>query len=470
MGLRSKMFLQHTLTITMLLTAMYFIVNYTLSKSMIERDTQTLSQYSALHRIEAIKLVDDKKIKIEQLFTGIYAPFIASHLASNSNFQVQLFAPDETIVGSSDKENLLKRNDITTALTGKTTTMITEGTGTKYLIYSAPFVYEGKIVGGFRYLLDLNQHEQTLDQMRIWFIGVACGCLLVAMLASYSFSFILMKPLHALQRALKRVSIGDFSQKIVINSKDEVGELTKDFNHMSDALQHHIAMLHQEQGKQKAFYDNMTHELKTPLTSIIGFSDLIAKQNQVIDIRTSNQYIRRESTRLLNMVEDLLQSSLNENEAWSIKPEHVDLAVVTIDSLQILDPTIQKSSITTTVIGESCYVYLDPLRMQQVLFNVIDNAIKHSECTHILIELKETEQHGTISIKDNGIGISSEEQAALFLPSDQKYPRTISEHSHGLGLPLVKQLMELQGGNIIVVSTEGQGTEVKLIFNKFFTM
>lgn len=101
MGLRNKMFIQHAVTIVMLLTAMFFIVNYTLNQSMIKRDTQTLSQYFGLHRIEALKIVSDQKINIEQLFSGKYAPFIASHLASNSNFQVQLFALDETIVGSS---------------------------------------------------------------------------------------------------------------------------------------------------------------------------------------------------------------------------------------------------------------------------------------------------------------------------------------------------------------------------------
>lgn len=80
MGLRNKLFLQHTVTIIMLLTAMYFIVNYTISKSMIERDIRTLSQYNTLHRIEALKIVNDKRISIEQLFSGTYAPLIASHL------------------------------------------------------------------------------------------------------------------------------------------------------------------------------------------------------------------------------------------------------------------------------------------------------------------------------------------------------------------------------------------------------
>ncbi|NOU93020.1 HAMP domain-containing protein [Paenibacillus sp. LMG 31456] len=466
MGLRNKLFLQHTVTIIMLLTAMYFIVNYTLSKSMIERDTQTLSQYFALHRIEALKIVNDKKINIEQLFSGAYAPLIASHLAANSNFQVQLFALDGTIVGNSgDKENLLKRSDIETVLTGQTATVITEAADTQYLIYSAPFWYEGKIVGGFRYLLDLNQHVQTQTQMRYWFIGVALVCLLISLLASYSFFSILMKPLQDLQQALRLVSIGNFSKKIVVNSHDEVRELAADFNHMSDALQQHIELLHYEQGKQKTFYDNMTHELKTPLTSIIGFSDLIAKMDQLDDIRTCNIYIRKESDRLLNMVEDLLQTSLKGNEAWRVKLEQVDLASILTDSLRILEPTIQKSSIITTLQAEPCEVYLDPKLTQQVLFNVIDNAIRHGECTHLHISLESYEGQGQVRIVDNGKGIAEQARQTLFLPSEYKQDRIISAQSHGLGLPLCKQFMELQGGSILIISQEGKGTEVQLRFN-----
>ena len=425
-----------------------------------------MSQYYALHRIEALKIVNDKKISIDQLFSGTYAPLIASHLAANSNFQVQLFGPEGTIIGDSgNKEDLIKRSDIDAALAGQTATVITEGENSKILIYASPFTFEGKIVGGFRYLLDLNKHEQTLSEMRSWFIGVALGCLLIALLASYSFSFFIMRPLHALQQALKLVTIGDFSRKIVVSSQDEVRELADDFNQMSEALQEHIQLLHYEQSKQKNFYDNVTHELKTPLTSIIGFSDLIDKMERIDDIRTCNVYIRKESTRLLQMVEELLQSSLKGDEAWRVQPERTDLAAILTDSLRILEPTLHKSSITTNLQVESCEVYIDPKRTQQVLFNVIDNAIKHSECTHLDIRLEQQEYHCLVHITDNGKGINEQDTAALFLPSEQKQNRPISTHSHGLGLLLCKQLMQLQGGDITVHSREGVGTEVILRFH-----
>ncbi|WP_079912655.1 HAMP domain-containing sensor histidine kinase [Paenibacillus sp. 32352] len=467
MRLRNKFFIQHMITIIMLLAAMYVVINYTLSKSMIERDTQTLSQYYSLHRIEALKIVNDKKISIEQLFSGAYAPLIASHLAANSNFQVQLFDSEGTIVGDSgNREDLIKRSDIDAALEGQTASVITEVEGMKLLIYASPFSYGSNIVGGFRYLLDLKQHDQTLTEMRSWFIGVALGCLLIALLASYSFSLFIMKPLHALQQALKRVAVGDFSRKIVVRSHDEVRELANDFNQMSQALQEHIELLHYEQGKQKTFYDNVTHELKTPLTSIIGFSDLIDKLDRVDDIRNCNVYIRKESTRLLQMVEDLLQSSLKGDEAWRIQLEHADLAVVLTDSLRIVEPTLQKSMIGTTLASEACPAYFDPKRTQQVLFNLIDNAIKHSECTQLSIELESDNEAGSciIRIADNGRGMTEQEVHALFLPAEQKEPRPVTRHSHGLGLLLCKQLMELQGGSIDVRSCPGEGTIVQLHF------
>lgn len=465
MRLRNKLFIQHTITIVMLLAAMYVVVNYTLSKSMIERDTQTLSQYYSLHRIEALKIVNDKKITIEQLFSGTYSPLIASHLAANSNFQVQLFDAEGTIVGDSgNKEDLIKRGDIEAALEGQTTTVVTEGESGKMLIYASPFAYEGKIVGGFRYLLDLNQHERMQAEMRSWFIGVALGCLLIALLASYSFSFFIMKPLHALQQALKLVAVGDFSRKIVVRSQDEVRELADDFNQMSEALQEHIELLHYEQGKQKKFYDNVTHELKTPLTSIIGFSELIGKMERIDDIRICNVHIRKESTRLLQMVEELLQSSLKGDEAWRVQLECIDLAAVLADSLRILEPTLQKSSITTVVHAESCEAYADPQRTRQVLFNVIDNAIKHSECTQLYIRLESRNGQCSVRVADNGKGMSEQSLQELFLPPEQKEQRPITPKSHGLGLLLCRQLMELQGGSISVHSRESQGMDVELVF------
>ncbi|MGG1519478.1 HAMP domain-containing sensor histidine kinase [Paenibacillus oryzisoli] len=468
MRLRNKLFFQHAITIVMLLAAMYVVVNYTLSKSMIDRDTQTLGQYYGLHRIETLKIVNDKKITMEQLFSGSYAPFMASHLAANNNFQVQLFDASGTITGDSgNKEDLIKRSDIDAALKGDTATVITESERGKILIYASPFLYEGKIIGGFRYLLELNQHEQTLADMRRWFIGVAMGCLLLALLASYSYSYYIMQPLFALQQALRRVAIGDFSRKIKVSSRDEVRRLADDFNRMSEALQEHIELLHLEQGKQKKFYDNVTHELKTPLTSIIGFSDLIDKLEKVEDIRNCNGYIRKESAKLLQMVEELLQSSLKGEEAWRVQLQRTDLTAVLTDSLRILEPTLQKSSISTALQAEPCEVYLDPARTQQVIFNVIDNAIKHSKCTHLTLTLDTVAARaGTclLRIADNGQGMSEADAAELFLPAEEKPSRPVTANSHGLGLLLSKQLMELQGGDIAVSTRLGVGTVVELTF------
>ncbi|MCR8644365.1 HAMP domain-containing histidine kinase [Paenibacillus sp. N1-5-1-14] len=469
MRLRNKFFIQHMITIIMLLAAMYVVINYTMSKSMIERDTQTLSQYYSLHRIEALRIVSDKKITIEELFSGAYAPHIASHLASNSNFQVQLFDREGTIIGdSSSKEDLMKRNDIDSALQGHIATVITEGEGAKVLIYASPFSYEGKIVGGFRYLLNLDQHEHTLRDMQTWFIGVALGCLLIALLASYSFSFFIMKPLHALQHALKRVAVGDFSRKIKVRSHDEVRELADDFNTMSVALQEHIELLHLEQGKQKKFYDNVTHELKTPLTSIIGFSELIDKLDRIEDIHNCNVYIRKESTRLLQMVEELLRSSLKGDEAWRMHLEASNLAFIVSDSIRILEPTLRKSAIETTCSLVECEAVIDSKRTQQVLFNVIDNAIKHSECTLLNISIEQHDETSTciIRIEDNGQGMSERCVRQLFIPIEDKEPRSITARSHGLGLLLCKQLMDLQGGRIEISSRKGHGTVVELHFNK----
>jgi two-component system sensor histidine kinase ArlS len=235
---------------------------------------------------------------------------------------------------------------------------------------------------------------------------------------------------------------------------------------MSDALLHHVALLEYEQNKQKKFYDNMTHELKTPLTSIIGFSSLIDKLQPNDDIRESNAYIRKESTRLLHMVEQLLHTSLTKEDNWNIRCTYIDLGEITEECLHILQPTILKSSIKLTISKQSSIVYIDAARTQQVIFNIIDNALKHSECSALHVELREDALHGIITIVDNGKGMSQEMLATIF-KHNSKNARTISANSHGLGLPLVKELMERQGGYISINSEPNNGTKVMLFFSKY---
>ncbi|MMZ65582.1 Sensor protein ZraS [compost metagenome] len=170
------------------------------------------------------------------------------------------------------------------------------------------------------------------------------------------------------------------------------------------------------------------------------------------------------------MVEELLQTSLKGEEEWRIKMEPADLKTLVTESLNILLPTIQKSHITSTVRGSASEVYVDWTRTQQVLFNIIGNVIKHSECTHLEIKLADQGQYSTIRVKDNGKGIPEDQLSTLFLPSSERADREISSETHGLGLPLVKQFMELQGGAITIQSHEGVGTEVLLKFNRHLQM
>lgn len=220
---------------------------------------------------------------------------------------------------------------------------------------------------------------------------------------------------------------------------------------------------------RREFSANVSHELKTPLTAISGFAEII--QAGIVrekDIPEFAGKIYSEAQRLIQLVEDTIKvSQLDEGEV-PYEPESVDLYAISREVFQNLKEAAQKKNVHLYLDGERMiYCTVRPI-LEEVLYNLCDNAVKYNrEDGTVSIHLREDKEKVTITVKDTGIGIPGEDQERVF----ERFYRVDKSHcaaieGTGLGLSIVKHGVAFLGGTVELSSEEGKGTEITVILPK----
>ncbi len=234
---------------------------------------------------------------------------------------------------------------------------------------------------------------------------------------------------------------------------------------------HDITELKKLEQMRKDFVANVSHELKTPITSVKGFTETLldgAAEDEALRKQFLN-IIWDESERLQNLIQDLLDLSKIEQSEFQLNWQRVDLSMLADDVVVMLKGKAEQKGISLTKVTEgSSTIEGDPLRIKQVMINLINNAIMYTpQGGRININVTETDEKVIFGVKDTGIGISKQEVSRVF-ERFYRVDRARSRNSGGtgLGLAIVKHIVEAHHGEIIVDSEVGKGTLFAIRFNK----
>ncbi len=285
--------------------------------------------------------------------------------------------------------------------------------------------------------------------------------LLLSALVMLGVSMLLTRPLRRLSAATRRIAEGNYNERMRIKGNDEIAEFALDFNAMTDAVEDKIYALENTARQREDFVASFAHELKTPLTSIIGYADMLrSKQMQPEEMFLSSNYIFTEGKRLEALSLKLLELMVLDRHEFEKRRVNPRVFIEEIEGLLL--PIMEQNGLVLETEAQNSIVMLEPDLFKTLIVNLIDNARKASEPGSVI------ELYGRIDgrdyvfcVRDHGRGIPSDEIRKIteaFYMVDKSRAR--AQNGAGLGLALCDKIARLHGTRLEFKSIEGKGTLV----------
>ncbi len=282
--------------------------------------------------------------------------------------------------------------------------------------------------------------------------------LFVSSVVMFFISFWLTKPIRLLTEATRKMAQGDYSCRAEQISNDEMGQLTRDFDQMANALEENIHKLEEELQAREEFIAAFSHELKTPLTAIIGYADVLRsrKLDEEKHFLSAN-YIYTEGKRLETMAFRLLDLIVTRRGEVELQPVEVDGLFEYLREMYASRADLKMKFVFSYDTGR---IQADINLIKTVMINLVDNACKASEPgSTVEIIGKKCQDGYWLAVKDYGVGIPREECRKIteaFYMVDKS--RSRSKNGAGLGLALCTEILELHRSNLVIESTLGEGS------------
>jgi signal transduction histidine kinase len=333
----------------------------------------------------------------------------------------------------------------------------------RYIATVTPFISDEENKGYVYMFKDTRDVEDLIAQLNRHFLLATALLLFFMLVIIYFLSKALTRPLIAMKEATTKLSKGNFSVAVPVRSHDELGELAQSIQSLADELNY----LKKERNE---FLASISHELRTPLTYIKGYAD-VARRKDLDDSERSRylEIIHDESERLNRLLDELFNMARMDLNTFTISKETVQLSSFLRNIHEKVLPAFTNERIQLNLeCKDDLFIDIDPSRFEQVILNLLDNALKYSN-EYTVTTIKATECLGRISISiiDQGVGIPPEDISHIF---DRLYrvekSRARDTGGFGLGLSIVKQLVEIQGGTISVKSDLKQGTCFTITFKE----
>src|SRR4051794_8487720 len=393
-----------------------------------------------------------------------------SHVLEGRNIQYMVFDENGHIIYPTGGRIILKEEEWNKIKAGQTVTVTQEmkrfDQAVTFILL--PYIQNGEFIGGIFLASPISGSREMISQINQYLWYAVLIALIVALLLSWLLSKVHVNRIKRLQEATSLVSAGDYTVKLPASNFDEIGELAEDFNNMVEKLYKSNEEIKSLENRRRQFMADVSHELRTPLTTINGVIQGI--QNDMIpetEKEKSMQLVRKETNRLIRLVnENLDYEKIRSNQVKLMKAdiELVEVLEVIQDQLEILAE--DKNNKIIVEVEENVRVYVDYDRLIQILINITKNSIQFTENGTIVLRGKAGYKETIIEIEDTGIGIDPEEVENIwrrFYKADLS--RTTNPYGEfGLGLSIVKQLVQLHYGEIEVSSEKGKGTKFVIRF------
>ena len=322
--------------------------------------------------------------------------------------------------------------------------------------YTSGVTSRNELIGVVMMVSSIADLTKSLMEIQNSIIVFFVAVLVIVLLVGLYFSSVITHPINELNNLMQQTARAGFTVRANPRGNDEIAQLGRTFNMMSEKLQNMDQM-------RNDFISNASHELKTPLSAMKILIESLLHQDMP-DPGMTREFlgdINQEIDRLSAIVGDLLTIVRFDSKNEKLQMEPIALDELLFDTLSRLNPVARRAEITIEpTCDELCFVNGDPIKLQQVIYNLVDNAIKYTpEGGCVWVKLFTQSDKAVLEVRDNGIGVPKESLPHLF---DRFYrvdkARSRSTGGTGLGLSIVQSIVHTHGGDIEVESEENVGT------------
>ena len=342
--------------------------------------------------------------------------------------------------------------------------------GRKYVVASQKLSLYGYILYLQRSCEITEVYSQAHGELGAYY-WIMLGILAVGVLVTTILTLYMTRPIRGISRAALQFSKGKYDKRAQVSTDDELGQLAMVFNRMADKLEEQILSLEDAAQRQKDFTASFAHELKTPLTSVIGYADTLRSRElpRELQMEAAN-YIFSEGKRLESMSHALLDLFALEEETPKFRL--VSGRTLLEDTVERCSYLLKEKELQIELYTADCTLRIVPELMQTLLYNLIDNARKASEPKSIIrVRATPTEEGFLFSVLDYGRGIPPESLSRLTEPFYMvNKSRSRAQGGAGLGLALCQRIAELHRSTLVFSSELGKGTCVSLELGKEFVV
>ncbi|MBM6652191.1 sensor histidine kinase [Faecalitalea cylindroides] len=340
--------------------------------------------------------------------------------------------------------------------------------------------YSETMEQNYLYVAEYDEQEQTYVRLAMPFSGVSQSALMllpsffIAFVIAFFFVWLMskrmadsiLKPLQEISAVIRKADFGKEKIEFQNYSYSELQEITDALQTMNNQIAKNLENLEREKQIRQEFFTNASHELKTPLTSIRGYSELL-RQHAITDpdqIDHCLDCVLKESDHMTKLINDILTISKLEAKDYVVQKSHIKLKDLLENVLNSLSVQAKAMNLDIDASCENVTVYANLDHIQGILYNLISNAIKYNKPNgKIIIIIKERLDNILIKVMDTGIGISKEDQEKVF----QRFYRVDKQRSKivagtGIGLAIVKHIVQFYNGSISLKSKENEGTSIEI--------